>query len=65
MNVISKEDLQIVLDNCFADDYVFDIDDFDDLIKKYGEEWFVEDGQLSLVNESKSMKKLKEKAGMK
>ena len=65
MYLISKEDLQIVIDNCFDDDYIFNFDDFDDLLSEYGEEWFMVDGQFSLVNESEPMKKLKEKAGMK
>jgi hypothetical protein len=65
MYLISKEDLQIVIDNCFDDDYIFNFDDFKDLLSEYGEAWFMVDGQFSLVNESEPMKKLKEKVDMK
>jgi len=65
MYLISKEDLQIVIDNCFDDDYMFNLDDFKDLLSEYGEAWFIVDGQFSCVNKSEPMKKLKEKAGMK
>lgn len=65
MYLISKEDLQIVIDNCFDDDYMFNLDDFKDLLSEYGEAWSMVDGQFSLVNESEPMEKLKEKVGMK
>lgn len=65
MYLINKEDLQTVIDNCFDDDYMFNLDDFGDLLSEYGEAWFVVDGQFSCVNESEHMKKLKEEVGMK
>lgn len=65
MNLISKEDLQIIIDNCFPDDYTFNFDDFDNLLEKYGDEWFMVDGKFSLVEKSEPMIKLKEKVNMK
>lgn len=65
MYLISKKDLQIVIDNCFRDGYMFGFDNFDDLLEEYGEEWFIVDGQYSCVNKSEAMKKLKEKVNKK
>lgn len=65
MYLISKKDLQIVIDNCYPDDYVFDSDDFNDLLSEYGEAWFLVDGQFSCVNKSESMRKLKEEVNSK
>lgn len=65
MNLISKEDLQIVIDNCFPDGYTFNFDDFDTLLEKYGDEWYMVDWKFSLVEKSEPMIKLKEKVNMK
>lgn len=65
MYFISKEDLQIVIDNCFGDNYKFDFEDFEHLLANYGDEWFIVDGQFSCVNKSEPMRKLKEEVGMK
>lgn len=65
MYLIRKEDLQIVIDNCFPDDYIFDLEEFNDLLEEYGEEWFIIDGQFRCVNKNEPMEKLKEKVGMK
>lgn len=65
MYLISKKDLQIVIDNCFPDGYMFGFDNFDALLEEYGEEWFMVDGQFRCVNKNEPMEKLKEKVGMK
>ena len=57
MKVINKEDLLLLLSNCKED--TFDEDDLKSLLNRYGDDWFVQDGEFRCTHKSKRMQNLR------
>lgn len=60
MRVISKNDL-LTLIPMINDRESFDLDDFELILDRFGDEYFCVDGQFQLVNENKEMKQIRKK----
>lgn len=62
MKVISKEDLLILIP-LISDRNSFDLNDFEEILERFGDDYFVVDGQLQRTKENKTVKKLRNGCG--
>lgn len=58
MKVISKKDL-LTLIPMISDRKSFDLDDFEVILDRFGDDYFCVDGQFQLVNENEEMKQIR------
>lgn len=61
MKVINKDDLLLLLNNCDAD--AFDEEDLKKLLSRYGDDWFIQDGEFRCTHKSKHMQNFRCKLG--
>lgn len=61
MKIISKEDLLIIIP-LINDRDSFDLDDFELILERFGDDCFVEDGQFVRINESEEMKQIRKES---
>ena len=59
MKIISKENLLFILP-MISDRDSFGLDDFEQILERFGDDYFVVDGQLQKTKENEMIKKLKE-----
>lgn len=59
MKIISKENLLFILP-MISDRDSFGLDDFEQILERFGDDCFVVDGQLQKTKENEMIKKLKE-----
>ena len=59
MKVISKEDLLLILP-MIKDRNSFDLDDFKLILERFGDDYFIEDGEFQRVTENEEMKQIRE-----
>ena len=59
MKIISKENLILIL-TMISDRDSFDLDDFEQILERFGDDYFVVDGQLQRTKENEMIEKLKE-----
>lgn len=57
MKIISKENLLLILP-MISDRNSFDLYDFEQILERFGDDYFVVDGQLQRTKENKTVKKL-------
>lgn len=62
MKVISKEDLLLLIP-LIDDRKSFDLDDFELILDRFGDDYFVVDGVFTKTKESEEMCKLREAVG--
>lgn len=58
MKIISKEDLLLIIP-MINDRESFDMEDFELILDRFGDDYFVEDGIFQKVRESKEMKQIR------
>ena len=58
MKVISKEDL-IILIPLISDRNSYSLDDFELLLSKFGDDYFIEDGQFVKMTENEEMTRIR------
>ena len=58
MKVINKGDLLTIIP-MINDREDFDIDDFDLLLERFGDDWYVQDGAYQLCKENEEMKQIR------
>ena len=58
MKIISKENLLFILP-MISDRDSFGLDDFEQILERFGDDYFVVDGQLQKTKENEMIKKLK------
>ena len=58
MKVISKSDLLTII-SMINDREDFDIDDFELLLKRFGDDWYIRDGVYQLCKENEEMKQIR------
>ena len=58
MKVISKEDLLTIIP-LIEDRDSFDLDDFELILERFGDDYFIQDGQFIKINESEEMKQIR------
>lgn len=62
MKIISKENLLLILP-MISDRDSFGLDDFEQILERFGDDYFVVDGQLQRTKENKTVKKLRNGCG--
>ena len=60
MKVINKEDLLLLINNC--DMNTFDEDTFKNILSRYGDDWFIEDGEFRCVHRNERMRNFRYQA---
>lgn len=58
MKVISKKDLLLLIP-LITDQDSFDLDDFELILDRFGDEYYCIDGRFELVNKSEEMKQIR------
>lgn len=58
MKAINKEDLLLIIP-MIQDRNSFNLDDFQLILERFGDDYFVEDGQFQKINESYEMKQIR------
>lgn len=58
MKIISKENLLLILP-MISDRDSFDLYDFEQILERFGDDYFVVDGQLQRTKENETVKKLR------
>ena len=61
MKVISKEDLLTIIP-LIEDRDSFDLDDFELILERFGDDYFIQDGQFIKINESEEMKQIRKES---
>jgi hypothetical protein len=62
MKIISKENLLLILP-MIGDRDLFTLDDFEQILERFGDDYFVVDGQLQKTKENETVKKLRNGCG--
>ena len=58
MKIISKEDLLLIIP-MINDRKEFNIDDFELILERFGDDWFIHDGVFQKCKENKEMKQIR------
>lgn len=64
MKVISKENLILIIP-LIQDRKIYTIDDFELLLERFGDDYFIEDGILTLTKKNEEMLKIQNRANKK
>lgn len=60
MKVISKEDLILVI-SLINNRNDFDLDDFEEILDRFGDDYFIHDGMFQKIHENKEMNRIRAK----